>query len=278
MTGHAAAAIGDREMRRFQTLIYDRAGIYLSDSKRALLVARLSKRLRTLQMQRYSDYLDLVESSPDELVEMLDRISTNETRFFREQKQFDFLEQVLIPSWRQQAAHAVRPKRLRVWSAGCSTGEEPYSVAMTLLTHLEGWQIEIVATDLSTRVLQTAVNAIWPIERAASIPSALLKRFMLRGHGSQQGKMKAGEELRTAVSFFRLNLRESDWQLDGSFDLILCRNVLIYFDAASRRDVVERLASRLQPDGYLFIGHAETLHGVSSRLQSAAPTIYRRQE
>ena len=267
-------ALSDADFRRFQAVIYRTAGIHLSQNKRAMLAARLSKRLRALQIARYGEYLERVEANADEMTEMLDCVATNETRFFREQKQFDFLDRVLIPRWKADADAGRRSRCLRIWSAGCSTGEEPYSIAMALLGSLSEWDVSIAASDLSSRALEVAIGGVWPIEKASSIPESWLKRFMLRGRGSQQGKMKAGQEIRSVITFFRMNLNDDEYPVGSGFDLILCRNVLIYFDADSRRRVIERLIDRLAPGAVLFIGHAETLHGVTSRVRSVAPTIY----
>lgn len=272
-------SLSDRDFRRFQNLIYRTAGIHLSHNKRAMLAARLSKRLRALDIDAYDEYFDRVEANGDEMVEMLDCVATNETRFFREQRQFDFLQSVLIPRWRAAAEAGQRPRTLRIWSAGCSTGEEPYSLAMTLLAAFSGgqepdWDVSIIASDLSTRALEAATTGMWPIDKAVSIPEPWLKRFMLRGRGSKQGKMKAGQEIRSVITFFRMNLNDDEYPVGRGFDLILCRNVLIYFDADSRRRVIDRLVDRLAPGAHFFIGHAETLHGVTNRVRGVGPTIY----
>ena len=271
------SALTDHEFRRFQSLIYRTAGIHLTHSKRAMIAARISKRLRALKIGRYAEYLDRVEENGDEMAEMLDCIATNETRFFREQKQFDFLERVLVPRWKAEANGGKRARSLRIWSAGCSTGEEPYSIAMAILAGFTGgpqWEVSIAASDLSMRALDVAVQGIWPVDKAAAIPEAWLKRFMLRGRGSQQGKMKASQEIRSLITFFRMNLNDAEYPVGSGFDLILCRNVLIYFDADSRRGVIDRLIDRLAPGACLFVGHAETLHGVTARVRAIAPTIY----
>jgi len=164
-----------------------------------------------------------------------------------------------------------------VWSAGCSTGEEPFSVAMAFLDRFppsSGWEIDILATDLSTRVLDASRAAVYRVEKAKEIPERLLKRFMLRGTGPRAGTMKAGPALRSVVGFQRLNLNAEPFPLAGSFDLILCRNVLIYFDAPRKARVLDRLLDRLDPGGYLFLGHAETVTGFSTRTRSAGPTVY----
>ncbi|HEX9189478.1 MAG TPA: protein-glutamate O-methyltransferase CheR, partial [Vicinamibacteria bacterium] len=168
-----------------------------------------------------------------------------------------------------------RPRRVRVWSAACSTGEEPYSIAMTLLAGLPGWSVEVVATDLSTKVLARAQAALWPVERAKQIPRTYLEAYMLKGFGSQAGLMKAGEALRGVVRFGRVNLAGEPWP-EGPFDLVFCRNVLIYFDRTNKTRVVERLLDRLAPEGFLFLGHAESLTGFTEGARTVIATIYQR--
>ena len=271
--------LSEREFAQFQKLIYGKAGIYLAPSKKALVEARLTGRIKQLGGKSFGEYFHHVVDDPEgtELIELLDRIATNETHFFREPHQFEFLEQQIFPQWTVQGAAGLRPRRIRVWSAGCSTGEEPYSIAMTLLDHFPpsaGWQVEILATDLSTRVLDLARKAVWPIAKSVEIPHGYLKRFMLKGSGSQAGNMKAGPEILSVVRFERLNLNDEINLLGARFEVIFCRNVLIYFDAVSRGRVIERLLNHLAPLGYFFLGHAETLNGVTERVRSLKPTIY----
>jgi len=218
-----------------------------------------------------------VETDEAERVRLLDCISTNETHFFREPKQFDFLRTQVLPEFCAEARAGRRPRKLRVWSAGCSTGEEPYSVAMAFLDVLppgSGFEIDIVATDLSTRVLDRARSAVWPIEKAGQLPKPYLRKFMLRGTGASEGWMKAGPLLRSAVRFERLNLNGDRHPQGGPFDLVFCRNVLIYFDPAGKDRVLKRLRQRLEPTGYLFLGHTETLVGLSALARSVGPTVY----
>lgn len=271
--------MSDREFSLYRKLIYSKAGICLSPPKKALLEARLSRRLRELNLESFLVYYQYVtdDSTGNELVRLLDRVSTNETHFFREPRQFEFLEQRLLPNWISLADRGLQPHHLRVWSAGCSTGEEPYSLAMILLDHLpsaRGWDIEIIATDLSSRAIESAQRAMWPIARAKEIPDRYLKRFMLRGTGSQAASMKAGPEIRSIVRFQNLNLNDEHYAVEGIFDLIFCRNVLIYFDAASRARVIHQLLNHLTLAGYLFVGHAESLNGVCERLRHVIPTVY----
>ncbi|HEU4888589.1 MAG TPA: protein-glutamate O-methyltransferase CheR [Thermoanaerobaculia bacterium] len=267
--------MSDREFRVFRELIYRESGIHLPEHKRELLKARLSRRIRTLGMLRFGQYLEMIERDAQERVEMLDRLVTNETRFFREPKQFEFLETEVIPRWKAEAENRSRPRRVRVWSAGCSTGQEPYSIAMTLLAHLEGWDLEVLATDISGRALRQAIAGMWPIEKAAEIPEHYLKSFMLRGVRSQAGCISATGAIRALIRFQRINLHEELPEL-GSFDLIFCRNVLIYFDVASRTQAVTRILSRLCTSGYLFLGHSESLLSSGLRLRPMAPSVYSR--
>jgi chemotaxis protein methyltransferase CheR len=272
-------AIREQEFKLFQKLIEEQAGIFLAPVKKALLEARLSKRIKELGLASFSAYYTHVVEDRDgnELVEMLDRITTNETQFFREARQFEFLSQLVVHDWTAQADAGFRPRQIRAWSAGCSSGEEPYSLAMILWQHFPpsaGWEIEILATDISTRVLDRARQGIWPIEKAKDIPPEYLRSFMLKGTGKQEGKMKAGAAIRSMIRFERLNLNDDVYPVTSLFDLILCRNVLIYFDTERRARIVDRLLERLSPAGFFFVGHAERLNGLSNRVVSILPTIY----
>jgi chemotaxis protein methyltransferase CheR len=253
--GERIREISEREFALFQTLILRDVGIFLAPAKKALLVCRLSKRLRALDLTTFGAYYTRIvdEGDRDERIRMLDCISTNETHFFREPRQFEFLERHVIPAWKERGA----PRVLRVWSAGCSTGEEPYSLAMTLLHHFppgSGRQIEILATDISTRVLAKAEAAVWPLDKAPEIPTAYRKAYMLRGTASQEGNMKAGPEIRSLVRFERMNLNDERYSVRGPFHLIFCRNVLIYFQMETKLKVIGRLLDVLAPDGSCFSG------------------------
>jgi chemotaxis protein methyltransferase CheR len=279
----AAAAVReptDREFEAFRELIRRQTGIHLNASKRALLYGRLSRRVRELGLSSFGDYLNRILDDDAERERMVDRITTNETRFFREPTHFAYLESTLLPTLVHAAAAGSRTKDVRAWSAGCSTGEEPYSMAMALLDRLpsaEGWNVHVVATDISTRVLELARQATWPIERAREIPAHLLRRFMLRGIGGQAGKLRASPELRRVVSVERLNLSDEAYSVGGPFDIVFCRNVLIYFDHEHKRRVIERLAAQLTRGGHLFVGHAESIQG-ATELSCARPTVYSKRD
>ena len=271
--------LSDREFALFRDWIHAQAGIHLAPAKRALLVARLGRRLRALGLSSFDAYFRHVTGAGgvSERQLLLDAITTNETHFFRAPRQFEFLERHVFPAWRADAGARRGLGSIRVWSAGCATGEEPFSIAMSLLHHFppgSRYPLEVLATDLSMRVLEQARNATWPIARADEIPAAYRQAFMLRGTGSQQGRMRAGPELRALVRFQRLNLNDPSYPIEGRFDLILCRNVLIYFDDATRRAVIDRLIARLAPRGYLLLGAAEGLRGLDARVRSVLPTVY----
>ncbi len=270
----AHPSVSDRDFGRFQALIHREAGIWLSPAKKALLVGRLARRLRELGIS-YGEYYERVARDEAERIRMLDCICTNETHFFREPRHFELLAERIFPAWREAADAGRRPRRARVWSAACSSGEEPFSIAMSLLAAFPaGWDLEVLATDLSTRVLERAQAATWPLEKSREIPERFLKAFMLRGYGSQEGLMRAAPELRALVRFGRLNLNGEAWPPAGSFDLVFCRNVLIYFDRATKERVVDRLIDRLAEGGHLFLGHAESLGGLTTRARPVLPTVY----
>lgn len=276
---HTHRPLTDREFGLFQRLIHRETGIFLPEAKKALVVARLTRRLRTLGVTSFTSYFEIVETNRDERTTMLDNICTNETRFFREPRQFEFLDTEVLPRWKARAEAGLMPKRIRAWSAACSTGEEPYSLAMMLRTHFpldEGWNVEILASDISTRVLAAAREGVWPIERAEDIPNAYRRAYMLRGVRGEEGKMRAQPNIKSLIECRSINLNDDQYPVDGPFDLIFCRNVLIYFDRQTKAAVIDRLARHLSPTGLLFLGHSETLHSAAHALRHAGPTAYAR--
>lgn len=265
--------------KKFQRLIYGETGIWLGSAKTALLCGRLFRRLRELDLESLETYYERV-AGPDqheERARMIDAITTNETRFFREPRQFQFVVQNLFPRWRVEAERGMRSRRVRIWSAGCSSGEEPYTVAMLLARHLpagDGWDARLLATDISMRVLEKARRGIYPITRSGELPPDLLHNFMLRGIAEREGEMKVKSEIQEMVDFRRLNLDQHSELIEGPFDAIFCRNVLIYFDSASKNRVVANLVRHLLANALLFVGHAENLSSFSPQLRSLEPTIY----
>jgi chemotaxis protein methyltransferase CheR len=273
------ASLSPALFSKFQQLIYRESGIWLAAHKHALLTGRLARRLRLLGVNGMLEYY-LLLSQPDQMHEraiMIDCITTNETHFFREPRHFDFLVQHVFPRWRQEAASGQRTNHLRIWSAGCSTGEEPYSLAMLLLKHFpeeQGWNCEVLATDISTRVLEKARSAIYTIEKSKDIPPDLLRAYMLKGRGEHKAVMKASPALHRIVRFARVNLHADSYPLTDSFDLIFCRNVLIYFDQESKEKAIGAILRHLSPSGMLVVGHSEHLGAIAPNLKTVAPTIH----
>ena len=264
---------------KFQDLIYSETGIWLGTHKTALLVGRLSRRLRSLHLSSMAEYFTLI-SQPDqqqERMRMIDCITTNETHFFREPRHFEYLAHTVFPRWRQEVLAGVRTPHVRIWSAACSTGEEPYSLAMMLLDHFgvdSGWKFEILATDISSQVLEKARNGIFPISRLKEIPSKYLRNYMLKGTGEQHGRLRISPEVQNLVTFARVNLNADSFDVFQPFDLILLRNVMIYFDQKAKRKVLAKIENRLSPGGYLFVGPSESLQALGIALRPIIPSVY----
>ena len=274
----AIPELADQEFHLFQALVLRESGIHLGAKNRAMLVSRLWKRLRALELNSFSAYYRRVKADPQEMVLMLDCICTNETHFFREPAAFECLRSRVFTEWMAEAGAGKRSRTIRVWSAACSTGEEAYSLGMTILAHFPpetGWKVEIIGTDLSTKVLARASEAVWPAEKLAGVPVEYQRRFLLKGYGPEKGKIKVVEDLRKLIRFQRLNLTQEPYSIDGSFDLIFCRNVLIYFEWETKVKVVDQLGKYLTPRGYMFLGHAESLHSVADKLRVVTPKVFR---
>lgn len=245
----------------FRELVHHESGIWLGEHKKMLLSGRLSRRLRQLELSSFESYYRAVKQDAEERRNMLDLLTTNETHFFRDPQQFRHLEQVVIPEWKREADAGRRLRILNIWSAGCSTGEEPYSILMVLLDHFppdSGWSVRVLGTDISRRVLAKAEQARWPIAQAQELSSARLKRYMLKGLGRNEKWMQAKPELRNCIEFAYLNLNNAEYGLGCKFDAVFCRNVLIYFSVAAKREVVRRLFDHLAPAGRLFLSPVET--------------------
>ena len=270
-TALEAVSITEQEFGQFQKFLYQMAGIKLSSGKKALVCSRLGKRLKQFGLDSYGAYYKLLESgkAPNEVQIAVDLLTTNETFFFRERKHFDFLAQEILP----RANPYQRP--FRVWSAASSTGEEAYTTAMILSDHLGEKPWEIVASDISTKVLERARKGHYPLEKADKIPADYLKRYCLKGVGSQEGTFMIKPVLRSRVIFRHINLNNALPDL-GEFDVIFLRNVMIYFEAATKRQVIGRILSHLRIGGYLMVGHSESLNGISDALLSVMPSLYRK--
>ena len=267
--------LGEGEFTAIRDRVYRRSGIAYAPAKKALIVSRLQRRLRELGLSSFREYVGLALADAEEETRMLEALCTHETSFFREPQHFELLRSHILPHWLEEAQAGRRPRSARVLSAGCSTGEEPYSVAMFLAASLAGWSIEVVGGDLSVRALARAARGEWPIDRADQIPMPLLKQFMRRGVGPRHGTMSAGPELRAMTRFKSINLGEPVHAGLGQFDLVFCRNVLIYFDAASKARAVRSLLPHLLPGGFFFVGHSESLMDIGGDLAVVIPTVYR---
>ena len=269
----------DRLFKQFSLLVYEQCGINLHEGKKALLQARLNKRLRLTGISSYEEYFKLITSgaNPGEFVHFLDSISTNLTYFFRESQHFDFLDGVALPELIAKKQKD-RDSRIRIWSAGCSTGEEPYSLAMCVLAHLSEiarWDFRILATDISTRVLKTASRGIYSEEKIQKVPPAL-RQANFQKISSTNGKpdFEIAPHVKRIITFHRLNFKEP-YSFRGLFDFIFCRNVMIYFDKETQEELVNRMAGFLSPGGYFFVGHSESLTGLPHKLSYVRPAIYR---
>lgn len=263
-----AAVLSDHEFSLFKDMIYKIAGISLSPAKKPLVSGRLAKRLKQHQLNSYGDYFRMLVSGrhPEEVQTAVDLLTTNETYFFREPKHFEFLRDKILPN-RQSG------KVFRVWSAASSSGQEAYSTAMLLADKLNGQPWEIVASDISTQVLDKARSGLYPIDQAKNISQRYLSNFCLKGVGSQSGSFLIDKSLRNRVSFMQVNLNTALPQL-GEFDVVFLRNVMIYFDQETKRQVVSRILSQVRTGGYLIIGHSESLNGVVDDLKPVLPSIY----
>lgn len=262
--------ISDAEFAKVQALAMSMAGISLPATKKTLVISRWGKRLTHHGLRSYSEYLKFIQQAgkADELQISLDLLTTNETYFFREPQHFDFLRKQVLPRARPGG-------RFRVWSAASSTGEEAYSVAMLLgacVPHLD-W--EILGTDISTRVLEVARKGLYEMQRIEGIPKEYLQRFCMKGTGPYAGKLLIDPKLRDRVRFERANLNESLPKF-GEFDVIFLRNVMIYFDMETKAKLIERLTPFIKPGGYLFIGHCDSLQGISGILQPVQTAVYRK--
>jgi chemotaxis protein methyltransferase CheR len=267
--------ISDQEFQAFRTLVYQKAGIALAPAKRTLLVSRLSKRMHTLGLETFQAYYDCVtgEAGAEELTRCLDLISTNVTHFFREPVHFDFLREQVLPSLADQ-------QRIRVWSAACSSGEEPYSIAVTCVESVANpaqWDCKILASDLSTRVLARAADAVYDHDLVSKLPPDIVRRHFLRGRGAESRTVKVKPHLREMVVFRQINLMDARYPIRTPLDVIFCRNVMIYFDRDTQEQLVAKFHQYLKPGGYLFTGHSESLQRLDHPFHYVAPTIYQKE-
>jgi len=269
--------LGEREFRRISDLVYEHCGINLHDGKKELVRARLAKRLRQGNFRTFSEYIRYVldDSTGREFSILVDSLSTNLTKFFREDQHFEFLRTRFLPAL-LEAKQRRRDFRLRAWSAGCSSGEEPYSIAITLLEKVQGrgrWDVRLLATDISTRILEKARAGVYDEQRIEPISPALRSRYLIRRRESRSDVYEVRPTLRDVVIFRHLNLM-SDWPIRGPLDFVFCRNVMIYFDKPTQSRLVQRFYDLLASGGILFTGHSESLTGIEHKFKYVQPTIY----
>lgn len=268
--------LSERDFDRLSKFIYSVAGIKLPPVKRVMLQSRLQKRLRQLDIADFKTYTDYVLSAAGqdaELVHMLDVVSTNKTDFFREPVHFDYLRDEVLPLFLEEG----RQRMLRVWSAGCSSGEEPYTIAMVLSEFFErhvGVDFSILGTDISTRILAMAANAVYKEERVEGIPLELKRKYFLRSKDREKATVRVVPTLRKKCSFMRLNFMDDNYKVPDVYDVVFCRNVLIYFDRKTQETVIRKLCGKLKPGGHFFLGHSESVMNMDLPLRQLRPTIF----
>ena len=273
----AGPSLSPRDFTRLSGFIREHYGIHLPPTKKVLLESRLRGLLPRLGLADFTAYCDRVLSggSADELVQMVDKVTTNKTDFFREPQHFEVLVRTVLPALAAGHGGGVQ-RELRVWSAACSTGEEPYTLAMVLseVEQSPKLRFRIVASDLSSRVLEHARAALYRDEQVGPVPLPLRRKYLLRSM-ADPALVRVGRPLRELVSFRRLNLLDRDYALGGPVDVVFCRNVFIYFERSTQREVLLRFARCLAPGGFLFLGHSETINGLDVPFEQVAPTVYR---
>jgi chemotaxis protein methyltransferase CheR len=277
LAGMNGPMLGDSEFAFLRTFVYEHCGISLGEHKRQLVQGRLLRRLRALGLKNFESYCELLRRDPHgELGELASAISTNVTAYFRESHHFDLLSNELLPRW---LAEKKNGGRLRIWSAGCATGEEPYTLAIVLAEALEkhGSNVDakILATDLSPQALETARKGVYAIERLEGVSVERRRRWFLRGEGEYDNYACVHPRLRELVSILPLNLLH-DWPMRGPFDAIFCRNVVIYFDKPTKQRLFQRYAGLLPEGGYLFLGHSESMYGLNDNFELMGRTVYRK--
>jgi len=269
----------DEDFVRLSSFVYEELGIKMPYPKKIMLQGRLQKRVADLKMSSFKEYLDFVfskEGQEEEIIKMIDLITTNKTDFFRESTHFDFMTDYVLP---ELISLKGTRRTIRIWSAGCSSGEEPYTLAIVMKEFLEthpDFDFEIYATDISLRILQKAAIAIYPEERISMIPLSLKKKYFLKSKDPASKTVRLTPEIRSKVSFHRLNLMDNYYVVEKEFDIVFCRNVLIYFDRQTQQDVICKLAGKLKTDGFFFLGHSESITNMKVPLLQIKPTIFRK--
>lgn len=274
------APLTDSEFNELVRIIYDKTRIQMSEHKRALVTSRISKRIRALNMSSFKEYIDYLKGAPDEEVtNFINAVTTNKTDFFRENKHFEYMKTTFLPNWEKSYKEG-KVNNLRIWSAACSTGEEPYTIAMTLHDYFgerfNHYDIKILASDIDTNVLSHACAGIYKEETVEAIQTNTLKKYFLKGTGNNAGLYKVKNILQKCISFRQLNFKDEDFDIHTKFDLIFCRNVIIYFDKEFQKELFNKFYRYMKEDSYVFIGHSETLFGISDLFKYISSNIYKK--
>lgn len=267
-----------KDFSRLSDYIYNNYGIKMPLAKKIMLQSRLQKRLRALNMSSFEEYVDYVfgKNGHEEIVLMMDQVSTNKTDFFREPHHFDFVVETVLPEFVDRSPLT---RNLKIWSAGCSSGEEAYTLAMVLESHREtirSFDYHIHCTDISTKVLQIAVNGVYKEDRVDVVPLDMKRKFLLRSKDATKRTVRIVPELRAKTSFDRLNLMDAYYDVPDCYDMIFCRNVLIYFDKFTQERVISKLLAKLKSGGYFFLGHSESILGMNLPLKQIKPTVFKK--
>ncbi len=266
-----------RDFNFLRKIANDHSGIVISEDKFNMLYSRLSRRVRTLGLRSFGEYCDYIRNrgTNEEILELVNAITTNMTAFFRENHHFEFLSRDVVP---ELLRHNSGTCKIRIWSAGCSTGEEPYSISIVLresLSGVVGWDVKIFASDVDSNALTHASRGIYSEEQVSGIPESRLRRWFLKGKGGQKGMVRMKPGVRDLIDFGQLNLMKN-WNVPEPMDVIFCRNVIIYFNRSAKITLIERFANTLKEGGYLFMGHSETLFRLTDRFETIGNTIYRK--
>ena len=269
-----------REFKKFREIIHQKTGINLGDQKRDLVLSRLTKRLRILNIKTFEEYYQYIsqDRNSQEITAMINRITTNVTSFFRENHHFQVLRDIVLPRLIEKGT-ASGKRKVRIWSAGCSTGQEPYSIAMTLADFFRGhvgWDIKILATDLDTEVLSTGERGVYSNDSLSKVPQEQLRRFFKKGTGENKEFFQAIQQIRNMILFRQLNLTSEKFPLRGPLDAIFCRNVIIYFDSQTKTKLIGKYSQLLGNDGYLFMGHSESLIAMKEKFNYIHNTVYQK--
>lgn len=273
--------LSEAEFKKIAAYIEKNVGIKMPPEKRLMMQSRLSSRLKALHLDSYKQYIDYVFSGKDkdnhEIIMMIDAMTTNLTEFFREPQHFDFMKGTVLPQYAAQGRN-----QIKIWSAGCSTGQEPYTLSMVMASYIKNNPLSsirdysVLATDISTKVLDKAASAIYPMDAVKGIPKEIMHQYFLKGKDPANPTVRLKQDIRSHVNFMRLNFMDEDYGFRDTLQIIFCRNVLIYFDKQNQEKVIRQFLRYLEPGGYLFLGHSETIFGMTLPFKTVAPTVFQR--